>query len=185
MLLGPGRASFRAARGSQAGVSLLEALVVIVLVSFVVLTFAYGLQTAVTTDGRTNRQQRMNLALTSLSETLRQADWIVPCPASGDFKGESTLAAGYVTEIPDTVKATNFGVSGFEVTGVDYWEPGDFSNPADPKGGEFGSTCDANTSAVRIRFGVSLGGDSMSGELVKRDPVHGMATVGATTVVTP
>lgn len=132
---------------SQAGVSLLEALIVVLLASVVVLTIAYGLQVSVTTDGQTNRQQRMNLALSTLTDGLRQIQgldnhnhplrYIVcdgstahPCPNDAvDAGGRSAAALSYQAVLNAQVATSGGSVIDalkgidWRVDSVEYWQP--------------------------------------------------------------
>lgn len=188
---------------TQAGVSLIEALVVVVIVSSVVLVFALGLQTVATNDGRTNREQRMNLALTSFAEDLRQVRWITPCVTPADYLGEATLEDGYESLLPESTQLRPYDVDDIEITGVSYWKPNEFTPtgltvpPTVAPGasttvppGTFGdvSVCDpAQTQLVTLALRVSLGGDDLDGEVVKRRSELAAVppTTATTTTVTP
>lgn len=164
----------------QAGVSLVETLVVLALVSAVVLVFALGLQTVVNLDGRTNRQQRNNLAVSSVTEALRRNDvsYQVCCPDSQvcDFGGAATLADRYEERALDKLAAGDGDVPEFQVTEVAYWRAGDFTTPSSTVGGQFQSTCIPDAAALRLTVEVSLGGDVLTGEVVKRKPLPGEST---------
>lgn len=190
MTTGPRRASLRAAQRSQAGVSLLEALIVVFLASVVVLVIAYGLQVSVETDGRTNRQQRMGLALSTLTDGLRRIDYVscdgstVVCPNDVQDAGgrtanalvyESKLQSQLVDADP-SVKAALQGVT-WKVDSVEYWDPVTYTTDTDPDssttsisatgGGGYSSTFSAVSGAQRITITVSIGGDSLTGSAVK------------------
>ena len=71
----------RAARG-QGGFTLLEAILVVTIASIGILAIALGLLTSIRGDGLANRQQRLNLAMTTFADSVKRADWMAPtCPA--------------------------------------------------------------------------------------------------------
>lgn len=167
------RAWGRGRQRSQQGFSLIEALVVIFLISTVVLTFAVGLQASVTSDGKTNREQRLNLALTSFAEGLRRVtvpDSYWNCVNS---YAEPTLEDAYMALYNSLSAADRAGTDAVDsaaVTGVSFWQPGDFSVPASTVPGTFGSTCVPGAGAVKLKIQVGLGDNVLVGEIVKRNP---------------
>lgn len=174
-----------ARRRTQDGATLIEALLVVMLASAVVLVIAYGLQVSVETDGRTNRQQRMNLALSTLTDGLRQVDFVPPCdgtvshPCPNDVQGiggRSAHAVAYQTVLqnqlvdtdPDVQEALE-GVS-WQVDSVEYWQPVDYSG-TDPAGGGYDAAFVADAAAERLTLTVSLRGETLTGSAVKRKAV--------------
>lgn len=167
LALRPGR------RRDQAGVSLIETLIVIVLVSAVVLVFALGLQTSVTTDGQSSRTQRMNVALSSFGEGLRRitvpGDYWQCVDSFAEPTIEEAFLALYNSLPADDREATD-AMSSIEITDVQYWQPGDYSVAGDPEGGAWGDTCVAGGGAVKLSMRVNLSDESLTGEVVKREP---------------
>lgn len=191
MRFGPRRALLRAAHRSQAGVSLIEALIVVVIASAVVLVIAYGLQVSVETDGRTNRQQRMNLALSTLTDGLRRVDYEScdgsaghRCPNDTQDSGGRTanalvyesLLQSQVLDADPTAAAALNGIT-WTVDSVDYWQPVGYATVTDPSasttsieasGGGFDTTFNADSGSQRITITVSMGGETLTGSTVKR-----------------
>jgi prepilin-type N-terminal cleavage/methylation domain-containing protein len=167
-------------RQNQSGVSLVEMLVVLALVSGIVLVLALGLQTVVTTDGRTNRKQRNNLALTSVTEALRRNDvsYQVCCPDSEicNFDGAASLADRYEERALDKLGDGDAEIPDFQVTEVAYWQAGDFATPPSTEGGKFSTTCIPDATALRLSVEVSLSGETLRGQVVKRKPLPGEST---------
>lgn len=163
----------RCRRREQAGVSLIETLIVIVLVSLVVLVFAAGLQTSVTTDGQTSRQQRLNLALTSFAEGLRRVTVPTDYWQCIDSFAEPTVEEAFLAlynSLPADDREATDAVTSIEITDVSYWQPGDYSVAGDPEGGSWGSTCVPGAGAVRLGMRVTLRDQTLTGEVVKREP---------------
>lgn len=157
----------------QAGVSLVETLIVIALVSAVVLIFALGLQTSVTADGQTLRAQRMNLALSSFGEGLRRVTVPTDYWQCIDSFAEPTVEEAFLAlynSLPADDREATDAVDSIEVADVQYWQPGDYSTPGDPEGGSWGDNCVPGAGAVKLSMTVTLGGDSLSGEVVRREP---------------
>lgn len=157
----------------QSGFSLIETLIVIVLISTVVLTFAVGLQTSVISDGKTNREQRLNLALTSLTEGFRRVtvpDDIWNCV---DSFAEPTIEEAYLAlynSLPAGERKGTDAVTSFAVTDVAYWQPGSFDVPGATVPGHFDSTCEPSAGAVRLQVQVRLSDSKLTGEVVMRNP---------------
>lgn len=184
----------------QAGVSLIEALLVLALTSGVILVIALGIQTAVTTDGQTSRIQRSGAALTSVTEALRSAD--VPfavCPTTSPTI-EQQYERAVVDELRDVVKAevpvlpagsVGSSVAAFRIVRIDVWSPpnitasgatgGSFSTtsstalPAPGAPSTAGQCLPSDATALRVRVAVTLGKDVTYGEIVKRKPLDGEA----------
>lgn len=172
----------------ESGASLVEALVVLFLASVVILVFAFALETVIRTDGLTSRQQRNNLVLTSVTEALRRNDlsYYVCCPGDPtpcDFGSGTTLEARYKERVIDKLSTAGNAVPDFDITEVAYWKPGSYpAAPATTVGGSFSAglaSCDRNTSALRFKVAVRVGGDQLTGEVVKRRPLPGESTGGA------
>lgn len=181
---------------SQAGVSLIEVLMVLVLTSAVVLTIAYGLQVSVTTDGQTNRQQRMSLALSTLTDGLRQLQGdgrYIACDGTNahrcpndvqDADGRSANALSYESALKaqvampsGTVIDALKGVD-WQVSKVEYWQPIAFATQSAgsppttsviaSSGGGYGPTFSDTSGSQRITIRVSIGGESLTGSAVQR-----------------
>lgn len=65
----------------EGGFTLLEAVLVVFVSSVGILSVALGLLTAINSDGRTNRAQRLNLAMTTAVDALKQQSYLpAVCP---------------------------------------------------------------------------------------------------------
>lgn len=125
-------------RRGQSGVTLLEMLVVLAILSIAIITFAYGLQTVTSTSTDAKLRQKMHLALESLRSNLTTvvADgyWRPPpgCPDAA-----ATIDADYRTALAANAETTGWDVPyasdsiTYRITGVKYWKGG----PAFPVAG--------------------------------------------------
>lgn len=185
----------------QGGVTLIEALVVLVLASVAILAFAVGLQTVVATDGATNRQQRSSAGMSSVAEVLRSFDrpdpttkgggvpWKVCCPTDPacQLDGAADLAAYYrdkaLAALSDNSEGSNKTLD-FRITSIEYRTGGTYTGattvPAD-----FSSTCPVTPSgttdaaavtALRLTVKVNVGSTTETGVVVKRRPLPGEAS---------
>lgn len=162
-------------RGSgQSGFSLIEALLVLVIASAVILVLAVGMQTVVETDGQTNRIQRGGLALTTVTEALRSSDVpFVQCPV-----GATTIERTYEDAVKqrlqdvDKVVVPTFTfpedsgkviTPSFAIVQVDYWTPPTFS-AASTSGGVWVTTSTTTTTAL------APGGPGTAGQCVPDTP---------------
>ena len=107
-------------RSSQAGTTLLESLLVVVLVGVLILTLATGLLASTVGARRVNNSQRLSLAITSISETMRQMKYrpaSAGCTSAGD-------AGGYLADylaLPADQRTATSGLT-VEVVSVKYWK---------------------------------------------------------------
>ncbi|MFZ4520032.1 MAG: hypothetical protein ACOYOP_16705 [Microthrixaceae bacterium] len=136
---------------------------VITVTSIGILTIALGLLTTVKADGRSNRQQRLNLAVTSFNEAVKRGDWIVPtCPAvssppatsaDADLGADPSHAALILSQAladPVVDEWVSRGVV-FAVTGVQYWGADGQGTPIQSGDGFTGSCSDPAYSWPVIR----------------------------------
>jgi len=80
--IGRACASRRLRTDGEGGFTLLEAVLVIFVTSIGILSVAYGLLAAINADGRANKQERLNLAMTTAVDALKQSPFLpVQCPA--------------------------------------------------------------------------------------------------------
>ena len=155
--------SRRARRGrGQAGVSLIEVLVGIVVMIPLTLASISGLMTAVDASDTTERQQRLELALSSATEDLKALPYLAcGLPDQYDELYEQWLEPLTSELLP----SEQLPVA--EVVAVDYWSR--------TKDG-FLDGCSGDDGAQRLTVQVEEDGDVLSGTIVTRDPA---ARVGA------
>lgn len=170
----------------QAGFTLVEGLLVVVISSIAVLSIALGLQTSVTLDNRSNEQQRLNLAITTFGESVKQSAWVWPvCPANTTPPASTAEPLSpppshahrildNSTSAPEVAAWVDVGIV-FIVTGVSYW---------DNDAGEFSGSCsdaDYRWPVLAVSYeacwerhtdGTHCVGDvgRLTGEVVKRGP---------------
>jgi type II secretory pathway pseudopilin PulG len=149
-------ASRRLCTEEQGGFALLEAVLVIGIAAIAILTIAIGMLTAVTANGRANRQQRLDLAMTTVVESVKREDWKPQsCPTMSSATpstSDAALAANSATFPADfylykaasdpAVQAWLQPTSGrkvkFSAKRFEYWT----DNPAFGSSGDgFVSTC--------------------------------------------
>jgi type II secretory pathway pseudopilin PulG len=135
----------------QAGQSLVELVVAIVLVSVVILTLLGGLLTLTAATGSNQRTGVIHAALIDYGEALRTQVPYVACPA--------VTPANYKSAADGRVAATVPAGMTFAVTSIDSW---------DPTTQTFTAGCSTDRGVQRIRFTASVEGDSQSAEVVKR-----------------
>ena len=206
--LGPGREAARifsngvndmgeSSRQGQSGVSLVETLVALALVTSVVLILMQGLRFVVENDGRTNRLQRANLAMATVKDVLRsnRTQYKVCCNTVdcanllGD--GTQTLDEYYKerasTSIPQGGSGTDSTVPGATTSTSTALLPADapYSVRVSVAGylrspsadgavkAAFTPSCDAATNALLIETSVTLADITVSDQLVKRRPLPG------------
>lgn len=166
---------------------MIEALIVVVLASVVVLTIAYGLQVSVTTDGQTNRKQRMGLALSTLTDGMRRVAFVTcndpAVPGNGCDFGISDqvarVAAAYQAQLSGVVSGSDaVNRVTWKVDTVQFWQPITYTTSSNTtttsigsSGGGYGTTFDANASAQRVRIVVSINDESLTGYAIKRSGV--------------
>ena len=151
----------RRGRG-QGGVSLIEVLVGIVVMIPLTLASISGLMTAVDASDTTERQQRLELALSSATEDLKALPYLAcGLPDQYDELYEQWLEPLTSELLP----SEQLPVA--EVVAVDYWSR--------TKDG-FLDGCSGDDGAQRLTVQVEEDGDVLSGTIVTRDPA---ARVGA------
>ena len=80
-LMGRACASRRLRTTGEGGFTLLEAVLVVFVSSIGILSVALGLLTAINSDNRTNQAQRLNLAMTTVVDALKQQSYLpAVCP---------------------------------------------------------------------------------------------------------
>lgn len=137
------------ARGrTQAGFTLAETIVALLLASTVVLALAAGMFTLLRTTDLTSRSQRMQAALTTVAESVKAEAYI-----------DCATTTSYAVADPE-------GPATAAVTGVRYWD----ATPAGAELGRFvGPPCPSpDRGAQRITVQVELDGRTVSAEIVKR-----------------
>jgi Tfp pilus assembly protein PilV len=100
---------------SEAGFSLVEILVCVVLMSTVILALASGMLTLVRTTGSTSERQQIQLALGSFTESLKTTPPYVICRDAAEYEADYAAAAD--SWKPDPARNIDL-----EVTGVEYWD---------------------------------------------------------------
>ena len=108
-LIGRACASRRLRTCGEGGFTLLEAVLVVFVSSIGILSVALGLLSAINSDGRTNRAQRLNLAMTSVVDSLKQQSYLPavcpgvsnPAPRSDDtnLASNSSPAGRYLRRV--------------------------------------------------------------------------------------
>ena len=146
-LIGRACASQRLRTCGEGGFTLLEAVLVIFVTSIGILSVAYGLLAAINADGRANKQERLNLAMTTAVDALKQAPFLpvecpavsTPAPRSDDaaLSSNNSPAGRYLQRIVGTYNSgTDSWTDGdeavhqwmrqgvvFSITEANYWAP--------------------------------------------------------------
>ena len=101
----------------EGGFTLLEAVLVVFVSSIGILSVALGLLTAINSDGRTNRAQRLNLAMTTVVDALKQQSYLpavcpgVPNPAprsdDADLSLNTSPAGRYLRRVVGDYDSVN------------------------------------------------------------------------------
>lgn len=124
---------FRRRLRNQSGVTLIEMLVVVMLISVAILTFAVGLQTQQSATADATVRGRMQVAMGTFRSALTtltadQTQWMPPTAGAGC--NSTTLTANVLAKLeaaPETAgwatKWQNRGMR-FRVVGVNYWVGG-------------------------------------------------------------
>lgn len=121
----------------QAGYSLLEALVSILLTSFVILGLAGSLLAAIKSSEVADRVQRADSALGSFTESLKTMDYPEPDPATGLYDGGSQCPGlvdyedGWSSYADAWAPSDELGIDKdavtgdykLEITAVEHWQP--------------------------------------------------------------
>jgi type II secretory pathway pseudopilin PulG len=154
----------RRTRGSgghgQAGVTLLETLVVTLIVAPLVLAASAGLFSAVSVSEDTEARTELEAALTSYTEAVKDMPY-VPCGTPEAL--QTAYDAWPERWVPDP--GSGLPAQAMEVTHVGYWDQARLT---------FGTTCPGGDGgAQRITLRVADDRGSVVGQLVKRDPDAG------------
>ena len=163
-------------RHDQAGFTLIEVLLALVLTSVAITAIAAGMLTLMRSSTQTSAQQRLQGALTSYTESLKALPYysqqLAPLPANPCVAGQpadvaafQAAAAGWADRWvpPDYVTTA-------EVTNIEFWTP---SAPGSASIGTFTTTCPAggDFGAIRLTGRVVLSdGGTSTGQVVIRDP---------------
>lgn len=145
-------------RRSQAGATLVEVLIAIALVGILVLALASGMLTLIKTSTETTKQQQVELALGSFTESLK----------SGPYTKCAGLVAG--SPYPDTAAwVPSQPTMTASLIKIEYW---------DKSSGSFVSSCPAtgDQGAQRLTVQVDLEDRSSTAQVVKADATPGGAT---------
>ena len=126
-------ASHRLRTTGEGGFTLLEAVLVVLVSSVGILAVALGLLSAISIDGRTNRQQRLNVASTTILDQLERTPPQTPtCPEVSSpaprsdqsaLGANTSAAAKYLRSAlsaPQVQQWVDRGVV-FSVTRLNYW----------------------------------------------------------------
>ena len=111
----------RAARQrSQSGFSLIEILICVVLVGTVILALAAGLLTLVKTSNATSQRQQIQLALGSMTESLKVGPYL-PCQTlpANEAGAVAAYEAAYASW-PQRWSPSKSGMTA-RITGIQYW----------------------------------------------------------------
>lgn len=143
----------------QAGFGLVEVMISIILVAVMMTASAFGIMTAVSTSGDNQVRQRLQVALTSYSESLGQM------PFPGGSCADRTPAAynaEYQAWADHWTPPTGITVRVRDSGGVEYWNR---------SAADFDSTCPtSDTGAHRLTIEARKGSMAVSGQIVKRNP---------------
>jgi len=150
----------RARRSSaQAGVTLVEILVVIAVVTPVILSATLGMFTAITASGSAESRTELEAALTSYGEALRSVPAYISCATPEQYtaghaatpEAQADVAAGGVN-----------GVDGVEtrVMHVRYWNQATAT---------FDERCTADGGAQQLTLQARRGADTLDGVIVRRN----------------
>ena len=149
----------------QSGVSLLESLIAIVLVSTVILALAAGFLAMMGATAASSSRQRTDAALTSFTESLKTVPY-TPCTAGTSQPGASAYQAVYAAWAGRWSPPADAAVSDLSITKVEYWNP---AAGTPPRVGAFQATCPASDSgAQRLTVSVTVNGSSDTGQVVVR-----------------
>ncbi len=159
-------------RHSQTGATLVEVLIALALVGILVLALASGMLTLIKTSAETTKQQQIELALGSFTESLKSGPY-TKCPVPLESGGQYPNTAWVP---PPSMTAS--------LVKVEYWDPitGDFY---DPMPGEFDEGCPGgiDQGTQRLTVQVNFEGHCSSAQVVKADgtPTTPITTTTITT----
>jgi Tfp pilus assembly protein PilV len=167
----------RRARG-QAGISLIESLIAVVLVSLVVLGLAGGFLTMMGATEASSSRQRREAALTSFTESLKQLSMVTPAQSPllsytdcDPAVTPSALASDYTTRYRSWPgrwqPSADNAVSNQTISDVEYWHPSGSGSSA----GTYDHNCaGSDHGAQRLTVTVDVAGDQATGQVTIRRP---------------
>jgi type II secretory pathway pseudopilin PulG len=156
-------------RGSERGTTLVETLVVLVLVSLAVTLIANAVVTSIRVNAMTREQQRRELALTSFGEAIKQLPWRQECPETANrqwYQNAYNALPAADRRATDGMNPTIQRLGGGPA--IAYWQNGTFPSVGVQTPGAFTGTCSADRGAQRITFTVTLAGETVEAQVVKR-----------------
>lgn len=130
----------RTAADSQAGFSLIEVLLAVMLVGTVILSLAAGMLTLVRTSAATSQRQTIQLALGSATENLLVAPYTECQKAPLGAAAIATYYDGLFHAWPGAWTPSRSGMSGAKITKVEFWNTDPDGNAATADG-RFQDTC--------------------------------------------
>ncbi len=147
----------RRARG-QAGISLLESLIAVMLAAVVVLALAGGFLTMMRATDASSNRQRAEGALTSFTESIKVMQY-TPC------QGASAYQAAYLAWPGRWSPPPSAQVSDLTITDVQYWHPASSGSTA----GAYDGICPTpDSGAQRLTVRVKVKGQTVTGQVVIR-----------------
>lgn len=156
--------------GGQEGFTLLEVLIAMSLITILVMALINGLLTSAKSDNSSNEVQRMNAALNSFGEVLKDVGY-ENCADAEWYQAVYDDALAGVADPAERQRI--FGIaamSDVRVTAVEYWSGASFPEGAARVAGTYGDTCSDDSGTQRLTFEVSYVGRTRSAQTVKRDP---------------
>lgn len=143
-------------QGSQSGFTLIEILVCVVLMGTVILALASGMLTLIKTTSATSERQRIQLALGSLTESLKTSPYI-PCGSVAGYQASYGTATTPGTW-PEAWRPPSGSQIQFDVVEVEHWDETPTPTPTPPSAG-FTTSADCPTTdqgAQRLTVEVTL-----------------------------
>ena len=158
---------------SQGGFSLLEVLIALVIISTLVLALINGLLTTTQSDNASNENQRMNAALTSFGETLKDITY-KDCADPAWYSGVYADTVASITDPDERRRIYGVAVmSNVSVVRVQYFTgasfPIDANGNQDRTGGAFSDSCITDAGTQLLTYKVTYRGRSRTAQTVKRN----------------
>lgn len=159
----------------QAGFSLLEVLIAIVLTSTVILAIGAGMLTLMRSSKRAEDRQHMQLAISSFTESIKSIDYL---DCGRVENGDGVVQPGeydYVS-YPNHFDADSLGVDSLSIVSIDYWKRGSSTDPADAEtfvplaSSSCGAIPPTDTGAQRFTVKLSYRDLTSQASIVKRRP---------------
>lgn len=168
-------------RRTADGATLVEVLVALFLVTILVAALVRGLLVSTTATATANRAQRIDAALTSFGESIKQLNYqecADPAWYQQDFDALTQIDPGKygVGTVADAL-----------IESVEYWNDGSFAAGQTPSPGAFSTQCDDGGSQL-VTYRVSLGERTARAQVVKRSGYGqsgGPVAVTTTTTIDP